>query len=417
MHTFKHPHLPIPWNSGGSLYYFLCQWLMTVLVVRFAVGFANAGMLTLAVSLTNIFSVIAHFAVRRYQVSDTDGRFTDAEYGLHRAITCTLSAVTCLLFLLPNGYRGATLATVMTYLLLRLNEAFCDYLHGILQKHGRMDAVGKSYLLRGTLILVTFLPLLYLTQSVPLSLLATFATNLGSALLYDLVQVRRLYDRCALRKGALCALTCACLPLLWYNLAVTAIPSISRYFLERLHGIEALGIYGSATTVAAVVLTVILLLFPPLMGFFSKISQSQSRKKPLFFISTALLSFAVLTTSAMIACAFVGEPLLVLLMGERIRPHAYLLDAAILASCITGLIWFLGSLLTVLRAYRTMIGGAVVGVLTSVACSFVWIERLSFRGVTLTNITALSTVAAIYLLRCICYLAAKPQPSVPDEGK
>lgn len=407
---------PILWNTSGSLYYFACQWLMTVFVARFDGGFANAGVLTLAVSLTNIFSAIALFAVRNYQVSDIDSHFGDAEYGRHRAFTCALSAVACTLFLLPNRYNAYTFFAILLYLGLKLNEAFCDYLHGILQKHWRLDAVGKSYFLRGTLILCTFLPVLYFTENLILALGATVLSNLTSTLLYDYAQASHYRDRRTPRKGSVKDLTHACAPLLVYSLAVTAIPSISRYFLENLHGTEALGIYGSATTVAAVIQAVTAFLFNPLVGVFAECHKKQNKVRLRALVGGVLCTFVALTAAAMLICPFVREWGLVLLMGEKMRAHAYLLDAAILASCITGLIWFLGTLLTVLRAYYTMIGGALCGVLTSFLCSFIWIEELSFRGVTLTNITSLSVVAAIYLLRCGCYLLCEPHPTPTDEN-
>ena len=43
------------WNTIGSFTYLICQWLLTLIVVRASTGFENAGNLALAISITNIF--------------------------------------------------------------------------------------------------------------------------------------------------------------------------------------------------------------------------------------------------------------------------------------------------------------------------------------------------------------------------
>ena len=47
------------WNSFGSLTYLGCQWLITILVVRLADGYDDAGTLSLAMSVYNMFSSLA----------------------------------------------------------------------------------------------------------------------------------------------------------------------------------------------------------------------------------------------------------------------------------------------------------------------------------------------------------------------
>lgn len=50
------------WNSIGSLTYYGCQWLITILVVRVSDSFEAAGTLSLAMSIANIFTPLPCFA-------------------------------------------------------------------------------------------------------------------------------------------------------------------------------------------------------------------------------------------------------------------------------------------------------------------------------------------------------------------
>ena len=62
----------IAWNSIGSIFYLGCQWLMTVVVVWIA-GLETAGILSLAMSVSNIWYSFAVYGMRNFQVSDTVG--------------------------------------------------------------------------------------------------------------------------------------------------------------------------------------------------------------------------------------------------------------------------------------------------------------------------------------------------------
>ena len=87
------------YNSIGSLTYLLCQWLVNVLVVRLG-SYADGGMLTLAISVTNVFFVVATFSLRVYQASDVTGRFSASRYLSTRVMTSLLGLSLCVLFTL-----------------------------------------------------------------------------------------------------------------------------------------------------------------------------------------------------------------------------------------------------------------------------------------------------------------------------
>ena len=66
-------------NSVGSLFYLMCQWLVTVLSTRLG-SFETCGVLTLAISITNVFYVVSTFSLRVFQVSDTNGKYPPGRY-------------------------------------------------------------------------------------------------------------------------------------------------------------------------------------------------------------------------------------------------------------------------------------------------------------------------------------------------
>ena len=63
------------WNTFGTFFYFLCQYLLTILVVRLG-SFNDAGIFSIVLSITNVFYCISIYGVRNYQVADIENRFS-----------------------------------------------------------------------------------------------------------------------------------------------------------------------------------------------------------------------------------------------------------------------------------------------------------------------------------------------------
>ncbi|MDE6914896.1 MAG: hypothetical protein K2P35_14575, partial [Lachnospiraceae bacterium] len=139
----------ILWNTAGNIIYLGCQWLLSVVVVRISGSYADAGILTLAISVTNIFTTLALFNVRNYQVSDISEKYTQSDYISHRILTCIAAVALCVTFADVSGYSLGAALSIIAYMLMRTVEALADVFHGILQKQWRLDVVGKSCIFRG----------------------------------------------------------------------------------------------------------------------------------------------------------------------------------------------------------------------------------------------------------------------------
>ena len=91
----------VVYTSAGSLTYLACQWLINVLAVRLG-SYADGGMLSLAVTVTNVFSVLATFSLRVYQASDVTGRFSASRYISTRVMTGLAGMALCMAFVAAN---------------------------------------------------------------------------------------------------------------------------------------------------------------------------------------------------------------------------------------------------------------------------------------------------------------------------
>ena len=134
------------WNSVGSFFYFACQYLPTILVVRMATGLNASGVFNYAMNTTNAFLTIAIYGMRAYQVSDLEGRYTDREYLSSRWLTSLVAAAACGCYGAVIRLDGENWAALMLFMLFRIGEALVDVYSGIDQRADRMDIIGKSFL-------------------------------------------------------------------------------------------------------------------------------------------------------------------------------------------------------------------------------------------------------------------------------
>lgn len=389
----------ILWNTIGNIFYLGCQWLLSVVVVRISGSYADAGILTLAISITNIFATLALFNVRNYQVSDMAEKYTQSDYISHRILTCFAAVILCVVFTAASGYNLEATLSIIAYMLMRTVEAFADVFHGILQKQWRLDVVGRSCIFRGITLVVGFTAAYKILGQLPVALFIMAILTGIVFITYDLRAARKFvkYSR-QFERSSLISLSKDCLPVLGYGLLTNSIVLAVRFFIERYHGEEMLGYYGSVSTIAVIVQAAASFILIPLNGIISDYYAQGKQKEILKLSGKVILLLVVITGVALAGTAAFGNTALVLLFGKSIELYTWLLIPTIFASCLTGLVWFLGMILIIMRKMRTLIIGAAAGATVSVALSAMLIPSKVFDGANTAVIAALLAIAIIYVI-------------------
>ena len=372
-------------HSMGSLYYLVCQWLLTVLVVPLC-SFEAAGILSLSISLTNVFFTLATFGIRIFQVSDAKGKYSPGLYISTRVLTSLCSLGLCAIFLLCNQqYSLEQMLCVFFYMLYRIGEALVDVLAGEEQRAYRFDYVGLSFFFRGTATLLVFALMLYLTRNLALTLLVMALVTLGVVAFYDGARVKALTDFCLhVSLRASLPLLREAWPLMLNSALLTLLAAIPRYFLEMYHGSELLGFFGSVSTPAVIIQAGCNFIYTPLVApLSSRFFKGEMRefRRMLLLALGGLLGFA--------ACMFAGAALLgrwglTLLFGQEILPYAFLLLPVLGSTLCISLIYFFEVPLTIGRQLKAMTlahGGAA---LLAAVVSLTVIPSQGLQGVLLT---------------------------------
>lgn len=388
------------YNSFGTMFYYGCQWLTTILIVRLS-GFEDSGVYGLAMTFTAAFGILALFNTRQYQVSDVVGEYSDQTYIRSRYIAMAAAFLICAAGVFLNDYTPYQWSVILLYMMHKCAEAWIDVYHGVDQKNGRMDYICYSYLTRGILMLVSFCAVLYLTKNLVAAVASMTFITCFTAVFYDKRIAERFIskesetDRAAVKK-----LMIAMLPLA--VVAVTNNLSISfpKYFLEMYYGEKTLGYYTSISTPSTIVQVGAQTIFVPLILPLADRLKENDKRGFVGILKKVAAVCAVFSVLAIVVSAFLGEWFLVLVFKEEIRPYAYLFVPVIVSTLFIAINGCLFPICTVLREIKGQIAVGVGGALSSLLASVFFVKRHSMEGVVIALLITLG-IQIIIELYCV----------------
>lgn len=368
------------WNAAGNLIYLVSQWVVTVLVTVIG-GLTDAGILSVAMSVSASFQTVAMFGIRSFQVSDREGKYTDTCYTGLRVLTCSAALVLCILFSLINGYLGRQLLAIILFMLFRLAECFSDVLHGIAQRCNRLDIAGKAFTVKGIGLLICFLAGYWLSGLLNVGLLSMALFSVASTLCYDLPAVHSLSDFHLLDTFSHCkSLAAETLPLCLYLFLSTLLTTVPRLILEKQCGETVLGAYASISAPVMILQAAAGYLYQPFAPEFARFRQERASGRFYRLLIKLLLVVFAIFVALLIAAQFLGEFALVLVFGEQIREYVYLLQPILWCNIAVSYLGLLSMVVIVLRRFRWLIAGYAAGFLCVLLLTAPAIQRFGANG-------------------------------------
>lgn len=376
----------ILWSSIGSIIGLSCQWLISVLVVRLSFGFSDAGLYSLSMSVYGIFFPIAQYRMYTYQVSDVNGENTVGEYLSFRLLTILLSLVLTFAYSLFTC-RPVSVFCIFLYGLYKSANQLIDVLHAADQQFSRMDYVGVSLALQGTLSLVFFCVALSCFRSVPLAIFAMFIAVVLVGWFYDLPRTSALTNIVVgISRNKAKRLLITCLPAVVAGIAVSASSSIPRQYLSSALGDSALGVYSSIAAPIAIIQMGVSYLYNPLLGYFSKSYSDKDRRSFFRLCFACLLGALIIAVVFGIGFEVFGNSLFSFVFGDEILPFMYLVPPMIASAVLTGLMWLVNDLLISFRYFSHTLVAGVLMFIVSLSSMKYSVEVFNLNGVTVCSL-------------------------------
>ncbi|MGM9634689.1 MAG: lipopolysaccharide biosynthesis protein [Candidatus Avispirillum sp.] len=372
------------YNAAGTIIYFFCQWLTTVLCVRL-IDFTAAGIFNLAIPFSNFFSFIARFGIRNYEVSDVEHRYSVGQYFAARLI-CAAASVICFgigIAVIPlTRYSMLCYALCMVFKLL---EAYTDGAFSVFQNTERYDRLFISYTLKGILPTAAFGAALYFTHELLWGILLMSAAYALAALFYDIPALR------SSGVGKPCFSGCmgivkVCTPLMLVSLAIPAMNYVTRYAIRYYMDEAMVGQYSSIATVTVVMSTFTGAVWVSLIPQVSRWYVEGNRKGILSFFAKMMLACLALGAAAVGAAALLGKWAFSLVFGSEILESSALIVPVAVCAVVLMIKSFFSAMLVPLRRQNVLLWGEAAGVIVCAALAFPLTAKLGMQGANLSYI-------------------------------
>lgn len=378
------------WNSIGSLIYLGCSWLTTVLVVTLSTDYADSGSLAVAMAVGNLVASISLFKVRPVQVSVSDDSFSTGDFVGLRIVTSLFALIFVFIYsfvtVAPGNY-----GVVALYALFKVAESFVDVFHGVFQKHNRFDYAGKSQIVRGVLLLASFVIGLSVFRSLATSILLMALSSLMAILLYDRA-IALSYGSISPRFNGLVlsSLIRKCFAGFVSSLLITMVVSVVRQSYGISFGNEELGHYAAVATPCVIIQALASYIYAPLYGKIADADKKRDDASVGRLVAKVLSAIVLITAICLLASFLLGDLALEIIYGSSIAPYVYLIYGALVSTACAATISFLLDVLIILGKTKSILCFSLLPIL------------LCFGGINFLGADSNS----ISMVISICYLAS-----------
>lgn len=367
----------------GSVIYYVCQWMLSVVIVRIS-GYEAAGVLSIAMTVCAAPAIVSLFNVRAYQVSDLKGEYVTKTYIKSRHYTNLLAYLVCIGMIFAGGYNLEKTLVILVFMLYKLAEGVSDVYYGIEQKHNRLDIAGISYTLRGIGTIAPFIVFQIIWDNLLVSLTAITICSYGVVFIYDVPKCRKLERKLKLEKTSFAeikSLLFTCVPLAVVAFLNNLSVNLPKIALENYFGSTIMGFFSSVTSPSTVVQLVAVTLFAPLVTPLTEAFQKKEKEKFFAILRKfmwLLLAFAVLCVAG---AAVLGKFVLILIFGSGIEPYVYLFIPSILMMMLVAVNASLFSVCTLVREIKLQYLIGFAGIAASGILAITVVKEYSMMGV------------------------------------
>lgn len=143
------------WNMLGSMSYAISTPLLLMVITRF-MGNDNAGIFSIAFSISQLFLIVGNYEIRPIQATDVNRKYTLQSYFFQRIFTVSIMSLIGIVYCIFG--QGNTVKKILILLLLvyRITDCMGDVIEGEFQRNNRMYVSGKLLFVR-TIIPNTFI--------------------------------------------------------------------------------------------------------------------------------------------------------------------------------------------------------------------------------------------------------------------
>lgn len=368
------------WNMIASTFNAALS-IFLLMIVTWVLGVVEAGIFSLAYSLSQMMLTIGLFDMRAYQATDVSGSERFKYYLTSRVITCICMLLAGLIYVMFKGYSDYKIIIVMLLCLLKMFDALEDVFHGLFQQNGRLDVAGKLQSLRLISVILIFCITLLFTQNlivailsgIVISIIIVFLTLIPTAKLFTKLElsfdIRQIFE-----------LFIACFPLFLGSYLALYIENSPKYAIDQFLQPEFQTYYSILFMPSYVINLFSSFAFRPLLTPMAKSWADKNFDLFIGYIKKLCLLVVAFTVITLIGAFFLGIPVLSLVFHADLSSYKTILMIFIIGGGINtiGVAIYYG--ITVMRIQKTLL----IGYGISAICAFIFtpmaVEQYGLMG-------------------------------------
>lgn len=389
------------WNTLGSIVFAVSFPVLIILITRVQ-GAESAGIFSIAFVTAQMFMIVGNYAVRAFQASDVQRKYTFAEYRLQRYICCLLMMFLGIAYSLFRGYSNDIFQFCIVLCFYKMIDALADVYEGELQRQNVLYKAGISLAARTVTSILGFMCVLVITGNLLAASIAMCIIAGIALLCFAIIPTRNLKEK---KRGTnrknVGEIFVQCFPLFLSLFLLGYINNSPKYAMENELPYEYQTYFNALYFPSQVIYMLTGFLFKPMLLSMAGYWRDWEKVKLVTLVKKILVVIAMLTAAGMLAVYILGVPILSLVFGVNLS--GYQLHAVILiaAGGLIAVVNFMYHVLTVMRKQKILMLAYIAVFLLSliipancVKISGMWGACLSY--VILMMVLALLLIGSFY---------------------
>lgn len=360
------------WNMIASLEYSLQSALLILVITRVG-GLKDAGIFTIAYTITQMMSTIGSYGMRSFQSSDVLDQYKFETYFTSRIVSTFVMIVATIVYAVMHGCTGNKMVLVVILCIYRTVDVLEDVYQGHIQKKDRLDIASKCNALRIFISTVLFGIVFCFTKDLVLASIAfSFSTIFVFVVLNHIAN--KSFDEIHSRfefKGVI-SLMWVCLPICVGGFLYNYLVNAPKYAIDRLLSDELQTIFNILFMPVFVINLLSSFIFKPLIVKMSLIWSKGKKKELIKMVAIQSAVIVVLTAVIAVAGGVLGLDLLELFYGVDLSHYRMILVVLLMFGGIAAVSAYYSVVLTIVRMQKFIIISYVCGLI----CNFIMIDRL-----------------------------------------
>jgi len=397
------------WNTIAGLINASESVILLIVITRIS-GIEEAGIVSIAFTISNLFLSIGKFGMRNYQVTDISKKYTFVDYRASRIITTISMIAVCVLYLLHRVIVGDyTLYKAFTVLFicgLYTVEAYEDIYVGLYQRNGRLDVGMRIFSIRWIIALVILIIILMLSHNIVIASLISllFSLIVFSVLNNTVIQANEL--KCEVHRDnnfkRSFNLLKSCTNLFIISFLSYYITSAPKYAIDKYMTDEVQACYGFVAMPVFVIGLLNSFIYQPQMVHMSIEWKNNEMVQFITRIWRQIIIILLITIVCLIGAFVVGIPVLSLLYGINLQEYKPELLILLCSGGGLAIVGFLMVILIIMREQKALVVGYIITATLAFTLSGIVVKKYGTLGASIFSFV-LSLVLSLILGGFIVY--------------